>query len=79
MKRDPFDFSGGREHATDHGARPVPRLKRGEYSAQFLDDLKNRAALFEAPAQWDGNRAALPPNTEWVLHANGELERIRIS
>jgi hypothetical protein len=79
MKHDPFDFSGGSARASDHGARPVPRLRPGEYSAQFLNDLKTAGTLFEASPQWDRTRAALPSWAEWVLHANGELERIRIS
>lgn len=79
VKHDPFDFSGGGPQPTDHGARAVPRLKPGEYSPQFLQDLRTRNVLFEAPTQWDGNRSALPPTIEWVLHANGELERIAVS
>jgi hypothetical protein len=79
MKHDPFDFSGGGAQATGHAPSPVPRLKPGEYGAEFLENLKTRDVLFEAPPQWDGNRAALPPTTEWVLHTNGELERIGFS
>ena len=81
MKHDPFDFSGSRASAANHGARVVPRLRPGEYTAEFLSDLRagQIRRLFEAPAQWDGNRATLPPQIEWVLYANGELERIRFS
>jgi hypothetical protein len=79
MKHDPFNFSGGSAQTTDHGARPVPRLRPGEYSTDFLDDLRKMHTLFEAPPQWDGNLAALPPSAEWVLHVNGDLERVQIS
>jgi hypothetical protein len=76
MKHDPYDFSGGGARTSDHESRPVERLRPGQYSAQFLEELRSMHTLFEAPPQWDGNRDTLSSELTWVLYPNGELERL---
>jgi hypothetical protein len=80
MKHDPFDFSGtGGDPATDHKVGRAERLRPGEYTPEFLRDLQEMQSVYVAPAQWDGNVSAVPPSATWVLHPNGELQRIRFS
>lgn len=79
MAHDPFDFSGGGPATGRHGPRPAERLRPGEYSPDFLHDLRAMRSVSQVPPAWDRNLAALPPGVTWVLHQNGELERVRFS
>lgn len=80
MSYNPYDFTGRAVTANDtHGPRKVDRLRPGEYSPDFLQDLRSTGAVKEVPSTWSGNLSSLPPGVNWILHVNGELERIRFT
>lgn len=78
MSHDPFDFSGaGGSQVADRRPRRAERLRPGEYSPEFLRDLHSTQAVSAVPSAWNRDLSSMPPGVVWVLHRNGELERIR--
>jgi len=59
-----------------HGPRPAKRIPPGEYSADFLDRLKAQGKVQSVAPDWNHDTRSLPPEISWVLHPNGDLERI---
>ena len=60
----------------DHGPIRADRVPRGSYEAGFLAGLKARGEVKAVEAGWSGDSAGFPPQVTWVLHPNGDLERI---
>lgn len=52
------------------------RISPADYTPAFLRDLKARNEVMHVDENWSAGGAALPPEVNWVLHPNGDLERI---
>jgi len=63
----------------DHGPRPATRIKPGNYSPKFLNDLKVQNKVMPVEEGWNRSLAALPPQVDWVIYPNGDLERVGFS
>ena len=61
--------------AEGHGPRPTERIPRSEYTAEFLNGLEVRGEVVPAGEQ-SRYGAGLPAHVNWVIHPNGDLERI---
>ncbi len=60
----------------NHGPRAAKRIPPGEYSTDFLERLKAQGKVQSVGPDWSHDTKALPPEISWILHPNGDLERI---
>ena len=62
-----------------HGPIETARMSPADYEPAFLQDLKARNEVLQVDANWRADKAILPPHISWVLHPNGDLERVGFS
>jgi hypothetical protein len=60
----------------EHGPLPTSRVPKTQYDPAFLQGLQANGQVRSVDANWSGNVAQLPPHVSWILHPNGDLERI---
>ena len=73
MPKIPSGQAGG---PYEHGPLRADRIPPGSYSAKFLDDLKLQKKVVPVGENWDPSRDNLPSQVNWVIHPNGDLERV---
>jgi hypothetical protein len=59
----------------EHGPEPARRTPRSEYTEEDLHRLQVAGKVYPVSEDWDRNRS-LPPQVNWVIYPNGDLERI---
>jgi hypothetical protein len=62
--------------AEEHGPLPTKRIPPAEYDQAFLQTLRANDQVREVGANWNGDVTQFPPHVNWVIHPNGDLERI---
>jgi hypothetical protein len=60
----------------EHGPEPAQRTPRSEYTEEFLRGLQVTGKVRPVSDDWDRNSLDFPPNVNWVIYPNGDLERI---
>jgi hypothetical protein len=60
----------------EHGPLPTARVPPGQYDPTFLEALKANGQVRAVGPDWNGDVTQLPPNVNWILHPNGDLERV---
>jgi hypothetical protein len=65
-----------RSDPDEHGPLRAERIRPGNYTAKFLNDLKVQNKVAPVEENWDPNHSSLPPQVNWVIYPNGDLERI---
>jgi hypothetical protein len=62
--------------AEEHGPLRAERIPRGQYDKAFLDGLQVNGQVHVVGPDWKGDVGQLPPEVTWILHPNGDLERV---
>ena len=52
------------------------RIPPSDYTTAFLSGLKGRNEVLQVDENWRADSAKLPAHITWVLHPNGDLERV---
>ena len=60
----------------EHGPLASSRIPKKDYDPMFLQNLQANGQVRSVGANWVGDVAKLPPNVNWILHPNGDLERV---
>jgi len=60
----------------EHGPRPAERIPQGRYDQTFLRGLQANGQVRAVGPDWNGDVTELPPDVNWILHPNGDLERV---
>lgn len=60
----------------EHGPLPTARVPQGQYEKTFLQSLQATGRVRAVGPDWRGDATQFPPHVNWVLHPNGDLERI---
>jgi len=60
----------------EHGPLPTQRIPPAEYDANFLKMLRANGQVREVGDDWNGDMTQFPPGVNWVIHRNGDLERV---
>ena len=59
-----------------HAPRPVKRVPPSKYTADFLERLKTQGKVQSVAPDWTRDKQPHDSNVTWVLHPNGDLERL---
>jgi len=62
--------------AEDHGPLRAEQIPPGQYDEAFLRGLQANGQVLVVGPDWNGDVTRLPPHITWVLHPNGNLERV---
>jgi hypothetical protein len=62
-----------REQSRPRRAKRVPQT---EYTNSFLHGLQATGRVRSVGENWDGDASKFPPEVNWVIYPNGDLERI---
>lgn len=76
MSADPSDPASDDFAAYHHGPLERARIPRAQVEPTFLRSLEASGQLRKVPDGWDPATSDLPPSVTWILHPNGDLERL---
>jgi len=62
--------------AEEHGPLQAERIPRSQYDQTFLQGLQANGQVRTVGPDWNGDVTQFPPHVNWILHPNGDLERI---
>ncbi len=62
--------------AEEHGPSPAGRIPPSEYDQAFLQMLRVNDQVREVGPNWNGDVTQFPPHVNWIIHPNGDLQRI---
>jgi hypothetical protein len=73
----PPDQPDWNAHAVEeHGPLPTKRIPQSQYDKAFLQALEANGQVRAVSSDWNGDVTHFPPHVNWVIHPNGDLERI---